>query len=150
MGMNEAFMIKIEWRLVFNGSLNEAFARAFLPEDMVQQLLLHPVPQGTEPDVPIWRLSSSGRFTMKTSYELTRRDDDHHEHPIWKIAWQVEGIQRTRTFFELAMHQRLLTNVERCRRHLALMDACRICGGGPETILHIIRDCPYARAVWSE
>ncbi|CAL1382599.1 unnamed protein product [Linum trigynum] len=98
----------------------------------------------------MWRLSSSGRFTMKTSYELTRREDDHHEHPIWKIAWQVEGIQRTRTFFELAMHQRLLTTVKRCRRHLALMDACQICGGGPEMILHIIRDCPYARAAWSE
>ncbi|CAL1401039.1 unnamed protein product [Linum trigynum] len=36
--------------MVMNGSWNEAFARVFLPEDIVEQLLLHPIPQGIETD----------------------------------------------------------------------------------------------------
>ncbi|CAI0470940.1 unnamed protein product [Linum tenue] len=42
-----------------------------------------------------------------------------------------------------------MTNAERARRHLTTNVDCNICGGGPETALHVVRDCPFARATWA-
>ncbi|CAL1381562.1 unnamed protein product [Linum trigynum] len=137
--------------LVLNGEWNLPFIRAFLPEALVMQLSLHPVPYEEEPDIPVWRLSPNGLFTIKSACELLREEEDiGQSHPVWKKVWRVAGPQRTRTFFWLVLHNKLLINGERRRRHLAQVDDCQICGGGPETTMHVLRDCSYARAVWSE
>ncbi|CAI0374065.1 unnamed protein product [Linum tenue] len=87
---------------------------------------------------------------MRTAYDLTRDDGDEAQHnPTWKAVWRIPGPQRTKTLFWLVLHDRLLTNAERLRRHLANSDQCTICGGGPKTFIHVMRDCAYARDVWS-
>ncbi|CAL1388702.1 unnamed protein product [Linum trigynum] len=69
---------------------------------------------------------------------------------MWKSLWRVPATQRIRAFFWLVAHQRLLANCERRRRHLTTVARCQICGGDEETTLHVIRDCPYARAAWAD
>ncbi|CAL1361381.1 unnamed protein product [Linum trigynum] len=59
-------------------------------------------------------------------------------------------MHRMCSFMWLVNHRKLLTNAERKCRHLIDDDGCKICGGAPETTLHILRDCPYARATWVE
>ncbi|CAL1355372.1 unnamed protein product [Linum trigynum] len=136
--------------VVLNGEWNLEYVKAFLTEPLVLQLQLHPIPEGMEPDVPTWRFSESGKFTVKSAAELLREEEEgSEEHPAWRAVWKIQGPQRTRSFFWLVLHGRLLTNGERQRRHLALSDACRICGSGPETVIHVLRDCSYARHVWS-
>ncbi|CAN1850054.1 Putative ribonuclease H protein At1g65750 [Linum perenne] len=46
------------------------------------------------------------------------------------------------------MNNRLLTNAERCRRHLSDADDCGLCHGCPETIVHVLRDYPVAKEAW--
>ncbi|CAN0873383.1 Putative ribonuclease H protein At1g65750 [Linum grandiflorum] len=41
-----------------------------------------------------------------------------------------------------------MTNCERYRRHLALSADCQTCPGFQESVLHILRDCPVASALW--
>ncbi|CAL1397302.1 unnamed protein product [Linum trigynum] len=136
---------------VLNGEWNRAFIDYYLPNEFALQVYLHPVPAAHERDIRCWRFSSDGRFNFKTAYEFTAEDAGapNHRHPKWRAIWRAPVMQRTRTFLWLATHQRLLTNVERRRRHLTTDNSCKTCGGGPETTLHVLRDCPFARGVWA-
>lgn len=42
----------------------------------------------------------------------------------------------------------VLTNEERCRRHLTTEIGCAECKDQPETLLHLFRDCPLIYEVW--
>ncbi|CAA0833309.1 Polynucleotidyl transferase- ribonuclease H-like superfamily protein [Striga hermonthica] len=44
--------------------------------------------------------------------------------------------------------QRLLTNVERRRRHLTIDTTCGLCSHAEETTLHVVRDYTLAAAIW--
>ncbi|KAL4318363.1 hypothetical protein GQ457_18G022390 [Hibiscus cannabinus] len=45
--------------------------------------------------------------------------------------------------------KRLLTNVERARRHMTSLVMCEICGSGHEDIEHVLRSCTAAKEVWT-
>ncbi|CAL1366987.1 unnamed protein product [Linum trigynum] len=69
-----------------------------------------------------------------------------HINSIWK--WP--GPSRVRHFLWLAVHDRLLTNAERARRHIADSSGCQRCRGDSETLDHVLRQCPFAKEVWAE
>ncbi|KAK4273715.1 hypothetical protein QN277_017054 [Acacia crassicarpa] len=48
------------------------------------------------------------------------------------------------------MHNRLLTNVSRCKRGLSDNGSCQICNMGQENLLHVIRDCPETLELWRQ
>lgn len=52
-------------------------------------------------------------------------------------------------FTWLALRQRLVTNDFRYRRGLADSPICARCGESVETVLHLLRDCQQARALWN-
>ncbi|KAL4386567.1 hypothetical protein GQ457_09G022170 [Hibiscus cannabinus] len=63
---------------------------------------------------------------------------DIRQNTIWSKVWNLKVSQRIRVFAWLVLHGRLLTNVERVRRHCAASELCEVCHGGPENIEHII------------
>ncbi|CAN1789134.1 Putative ribonuclease H protein At1g65750, partial [Linum perenne] len=67
---------------------------------------------------------------------------------IWKQIWNWKGPQRVRQFIWTAVHNRLMTNAERHRRHLTNNMECGLCVDEPESIDHILRKCPLAKQVW--
>ncbi|KAF7837882.1 ribonuclease H [Senna tora] len=66
----------------------------------------------------------------------------------WKSIWKLHVPQRVRSFMWLLMHEKLLTNVERCRRRIADSTVCDRCGGISEDIIHALRDCNKAKDIW--
>ncbi|CAL1405060.1 unnamed protein product [Linum trigynum] len=132
---------------VLNGEWNEVYLRAYLSEEFISQVRLHPVPTETEPDIRVWRLSPNVVFSLRTTYEVTDMVDGLIlNHSIWRSIWKTPTMQRVRIFLWLLNHDRLLTNEERGRRHLIEDTSCKICDGGPKTTIHVVRDCPFARA----
>ncbi|CAN1162877.1 Putative ribonuclease H protein At1g65750, partial [Linum perenne] len=97
----------------------------------------------------IWGSDLRGKFTLKTAYEILACEDHHTEQDIWRIVWRWAGPSRVRHFLWLVVHDRILTNAERRRRHMTDSDDCQICRGRTEDTLHVIRDCKLAREVWS-
>ncbi|CAN1126971.1 Putative ribonuclease H protein At1g65750 [Linum perenne] len=71
------------------------------------------------------------------------------EQDVWKTVWRWKGPSRVKHFLWLVAHNRILTNVERQRRHLTNEAGCQRCTGLNEDTLHVIRDCKVAREVWS-
>ena len=65
-----------------------------------------------------------------------------------KLIWKWRGPERVKTFLWLAMHDRLLTNVERVRRQITDIDMCEKCFLEKENTIHVLRDCPFATWIW--
>ncbi|CAL1388701.1 unnamed protein product [Linum trigynum] len=57
--------------MVLNGDWNISYLRAFLQDDSVSTIQLHPVPHEEGEDVAVWRYTPDGCFSLKTVYTLT-------------------------------------------------------------------------------
>ncbi|KAK8976477.1 hypothetical protein V6N11_007820 [Hibiscus sabdariffa] len=100
-------------------------------------------------DLPRWRWEKNGRFSTKSAYNYLCRETDDGRDSIWRRIWKLNVPQRVRVFVWLSMHERILTNMERVRRHCTESLQCEICHGGREDIEHVLRSCVAARGVWS-
>ncbi|KAL4368559.1 hypothetical protein GQ457_05G007400 [Hibiscus cannabinus] len=123
-----------------------------LPPRLLEQVgTVLPPHSEAGPDVPSWRLEDRRIFTMKSAYNhiFCHNGNDDQNFPVWKRVWKIQIPQRIRVFLWLALHRRLLTNVERERRHLTASVQCAVCFDGPEDMIHVLRDCMVARSLWS-
>ncbi|CAN1760047.1 Putative ribonuclease H protein At1g65750 [Linum perenne] len=100
-------------------------------------------------DLPIWGLEANGQYSVSSGYLIACEIDDDSDNR-WKEIWRWEGPQRIRHFLWLAAQNKLLTNEERCRRHLATSDECGGCNSAIESVIHVVRDCPVAKEIWYE
>ncbi|KAK9025335.1 hypothetical protein V6N11_038204 [Hibiscus sabdariffa] len=117
-----------------SGEWDWARLSGLLPQHLLEQIAAELPPHcEAGPDVPSW----------------IHNEVNGIADPCWKWVWKLQVPQRVRVFLWLALHRRLLTNVERTRRHLTSMDHCECCLGGPEDVVHVLRDCFVARDVWS-
>ncbi|CAN1799142.1 Putative ribonuclease H protein At1g65750 [Linum perenne] len=103
---------------------------------------------GAGEDKITWGLERDGRFSIRSAYLLVTEEESAALDPIWRLIWRWKGPQRIRQFLWLVAHNRLLTNSERHRRHLAEIGSCQVCPGHEESVLHVLRDCPLASATW--
>lgn len=98
-----------------------------------------------------WGEQPDWRFTVTSAYELLTRDDSprHNMENLFGRVWTVVAPERVKIFLWLVVNQVTMTNTERKRRHLCDVDTCQVCKGGPETIIHVLRDCPAMAGIWT-
>ncbi|CAN1835590.1 Putative ribonuclease H protein At1g65750 [Linum perenne] len=99
-------------------------------------------------DILIWGLEPNGSYSVKTGYLLAKELVERETNGTWKKIWSWKGPQRVRQFLWTAVHNRLLTNTERQRRHLTNSTDCGLCVDTPESLDHILRHSPLAEQVW--
>ncbi|KAK7258703.1 hypothetical protein RIF29_24285 [Crotalaria pallida] len=105
-------------------------------------------------DCLAWIADSSGCFSVKSAYSILMKPvTDNPSNPSnlndnFNLLWKWEGPQRIRSFMWLLCHGRLLTNEERVKRGMGISNLCHRCNSAPETILHMIRDCPMVKSFW--
>ncbi|KAK9018572.1 hypothetical protein V6N11_001543 [Hibiscus sabdariffa] len=75
-------------------------------------------------DVQGWRWEQNWCFTTKSTYEALSNYEVPSFDFKWLNIWHLQVPQRVKVFVWLAVHDRLLTNAERFRRHLAISDRC--------------------------
>ncbi|CAA7032614.1 unnamed protein product [Microthlaspi erraticum] len=97
-----------------------------------------------------WGQSSDGQFSVSSAYSFLTNDTTPRQNlgALFRRVWSVVAPERVRVFLWLSVHQVLMTNVERQRRHLSESGMCQVCKGANETIIHILRDCPAMEGVW--
>ncbi|KAL4283143.1 hypothetical protein GQ457_16G010650 [Hibiscus cannabinus] len=100
-------------------------------------------------DFPVWRPNRNLQFTVRTAYEFKISHVTDSVHPIWRVIAAFRGWSKVRIFMWLACHERLLMNMERRRRHMTSDSSCTVCGAVSETVDHVLRQCPLAKAVWT-
>ncbi|CAN1824009.1 Putative ribonuclease H protein At1g65750 [Linum perenne] len=131
------------------GHWDWTFLNGALPPHFVGQVagMQPPSPTGGDDEL-IWGPDPKGLFSIKSAYEILAAIDRSVVDQRWKAVWNWQGLNRVRLFLWLAVHNRLLTNSERRRRHLCTDDICTRCRAGTEDVLHVLRDCPLAKSTW--
>ncbi|CAN1147353.1 Putative ribonuclease H protein At1g65750 [Linum perenne] len=66
-----------------------------------------------------WGGESNGKFTIRSAYNLITGSSSPPTGTDWKKVWNWRGPNKIRLFLWLASHNKLLTNEERRRRHIA-------------------------------
>lgn len=69
---------------------------------------------------------------------------------LFPCIWKWRGPERIRLLLWKAMHRKLMTNLERMRRHLSSYSTCPLCDQQSESLLHCFRDCQQAATLWME
>ncbi|CAN1747316.1 Putative ribonuclease H protein At1g65750 [Linum perenne] len=100
------------------------------------------------PDNGVWGDNHDGRFTVKSAYNLIANQRTPETGINWDKVWKWNGPYRIKAFLWLSVHERLLTNSERVRRHFSSSAVCPRCGAGDESVIHALRDCPLAAETW--
>ncbi|CAN1787165.1 Putative ribonuclease H protein At1g65750 [Linum perenne] len=128
--LNQAYLMKLGWAILNN--LDKLWVQVLtckymktLPHHIVSLVAGMELPGDTlGEDGIIWGPDPRGRFTLKMVYEILDGVGHHTEQAIWKTIWRWAGPSRVRHFLWLVAHDRILTNVERRRRHLTDTNEC--------------------------
>ncbi|CAL1392202.1 unnamed protein product [Linum trigynum] len=131
------------WRL-------EEFQHLLPPQivDKIRAILIDPLAVGG--DKIIWNLTSNGHFSVNSAFKAEQSSQSLQNDPIWKKIWRLHVPERVRVFVWMAMLGKLTTNQIRKDRHLTDNNSCPECEGISETIVHCLRDCRKAKAVWNK
>ncbi|CAN1743736.1 Putative ribonuclease H protein At1g65750 [Linum perenne] len=109
---------------------------------------MSPPEEGQGEDEWVWGLENNGKFSIRTAYEIIYDAPNPRSDVDWRLVWQWQGPGRVQYFLWLVAQGKLLTNLERQRRHLTADGSCPRCRNGDESILHVLRDCTVAKQAW--
>ncbi|KAL4361411.1 hypothetical protein GQ457_04G027310 [Hibiscus cannabinus] len=130
------------------GNWDWARLSPLLPQAVLDKVsAIQPPSAALGQDLPGWRWEHNHCFFTRSAYSALDIDVYSTRNFNWRLVWFIQLPQRIRVFLWLAVHDRLLTNVERKRCHLVYSDVCNLCHGRSETLLHVLRDCSMAQSV---
>ncbi|KAH1122915.1 hypothetical protein J1N35_006075 [Gossypium stocksii] len=123
---------------------------AELPQHILKYIAcIRPPKADARNDRCTWRRTEHGRFSVADGYKQFVKNKWQPKEERWELAWKFKGAQRVRQIICLLLHDRLLTNSERCRRGISDDNSFLICGFHVETPFHAMRDCYIAKSVWN-
>ncbi|KAJ1427111.1 Reverse transcriptase zinc-binding domain [Sesbania bispinosa] len=99
-------------------------------------------------DIPIWDLNQNGSFSVKLAYKLVN-EDIGEDHRCWRLIWNLDIPQRTKVFLWLLLKGGLRTNSYLSDIGICPSSTCDRCQHHPETPIHALRECQFAKDVWS-
>ncbi|KAJ1438741.1 Reverse transcriptase zinc-binding domain, partial [Sesbania bispinosa] len=108
------------------------------------QAMIPPSPD-KGPDLIAWGKNVDGSFTIASAYNFLAGVDNLSQVRTFKLIWQWNGPQRIKILLWKIAHNALLTNAERFRRHLTTNAKCPRCLSQDEDLLHVFRDCCFAK-----
>jgi hypothetical protein len=97
-----------------------------------------------------WLNSPSGIFNVKSAYNGHdfSMNNQRSSEPIWTLIWRWKGPERIKTFLWLTVHDNLMINGNRARRHLTNNPVCELCNLELESTSHALRGCLFAKRIW--
>ena len=95
-----------------------------------------------------WADSFQGTFNLKSAYRIAM---GHEEVPKFSASWlwKANTLPRIKTFIWMCAHNCIGVRSCLMRRGVCAEAMCPICQEAEESILHALRDCPWAKAVWN-
>jgi hypothetical protein len=120
------------------------------------------VPANMDDDFLARQFDNRGLFTVKSAYLLAIR---HRVEPPsaasgsknvmtnptkWDLIWKASVPQKVKIFGWRLAHEALGTEQNRCKRTMAVMPTCSICGRETEDGFHAVVACTKARALRHE
>jgi hypothetical protein len=107
-------------------------------------------------DKLVWAGSKNGEFSVKSAYhfakgmEASQQGSNSNMDPIttlWKKIWRVKGPKVLQSFLWKAYGNTLPTKANLHKKGVIEDPLCLICSRTPETISHVLWNCPATRDV---
>ncbi|KAL4366448.1 hypothetical protein GQ457_05G013180 [Hibiscus cannabinus] len=135
--------------IMANGDWDVDRLLSLLPSDCIQCILaiLPPSPMYGLDRIG-WKGGPNFKFNVKSAYRRLSCHFGMIQDNLWSYVWRLCLPQRIRAFLWLAIKGKLLTHVERSRRHMTNDELCEICKRMREGTLHVLRNCPKPFRVW--
>ncbi|XP_031096925.1 uncharacterized protein LOC116001176 [Ipomoea triloba] len=96
-----------------------------------------------------WGPDPTGDFSIHSAYTSLLPSNGTGNQDDWLRIWKLNVPNRICVFVWLVQHGKILTNVERARRHITSNASCSFCVGHSEDCEHLFRRCGEAKAIWS-
>ncbi|KAK8483781.1 hypothetical protein V6N12_017978 [Hibiscus sabdariffa] len=75
-----------------------------------------------------WECAVNHKFSVKSAYTVRQSSYVSQMANVWSIIHKFQGLPRLKVFLWLVCHDKIMTNVERVRRHIAEDSGFSICG----------------------
>ena len=98
-----------------------------------------------------WFSSLSGAFELKEAYRLVgmEGEDDQASPFEGEWIWKTISIPNVKCFLWQCYHNSIQVQATLAYRGIDISPSCPICNGAPETIIHVLRDCLFAKWFWN-
>ncbi|XP_028803541.1 uncharacterized protein LOC114758643 [Neltuma alba] len=144
--LQENMTMVADW--ICNGSWNLNRMATMVSSEVIKRLITTPPPVvGMGNDVMTWGATNHGNFTVRSAYFLIEKPPHNLYSPVYKYIWKWKGAERIRVFLWIAYSEKLPTNMWRSKWSNC-SGLCSGCHDDVEDVLHVLRDCYYARNLW--
>lgn len=131
-----------------SGRWNCQFLVNNVPSSIIEKIMAIPPPMDDDgEDLVGWAGTNNGIFSVRSAYSLLAVEHSKNSSD-WLCVWKWKGPYRVQMFMWIVMHGRLLTNERRSRWNVFISLFCPCCNAESETIIHVLRDCPFDTQVW--
>ncbi|XP_073121701.1 uncharacterized protein [Henckelia pumila] len=100
----------------------------------------------------IWGANNNGLYTVKSGYKLFVSNSEVIAQDLevdWKQIWRLKIPGKVKNFIWRTLSHCLPTRMELRSKHINCLEWCPMCNNHPETGIHVLVHCPFARSVWS-
>ncbi|KAA3469530.1 reverse transcriptase [Gossypium australe] len=118
-------------------------------ESMRDQICKIPILHKNHDDQRVWFHNPWGFYSTKTTYSwLILKKVGFGPHKIfWRVIWKLKTLPKIRIFCWKLVHDILPTYIKIASIREGFNSVCLRCGNERETLIHVMKDCPKARAV---
>lgn len=122
-----------------------------LPQCIKDRILATPFQlYGNKEDSMNWRLSKDGEFTIGTTYNLVRAEEEQVSEFRGRWIWKIDTLRRICHFLWLCHHNSVPVRGVVAARGIECDVLCPLYKNEEESITHLLRDCPFARYLWGQ
>jgi len=99
-------------------------------------------------DYHIWKLSNSGQYSAKSTYDSLSMGKILFRP--WERIWKTWAPAKCQFFLLLVAHKRCWTSDHLARRGLSHPEKCPLCDQADESIDHLLIKCIFSRLLYIE
>ena len=132
--------------MVLDGMWNFQRCSFDLPSVVGKTIGTIPIPMSPSIlDCICWAYSPSGDFDGKSAYKIAKGERGEAAPFGGKLIWSVDTLPKNQCFIWKCYLHNLPIKELLVARDIAKNEVCEYCGIGSESIIHVLRDCPFAK-----
>ncbi|KAM6546616.1 hypothetical protein CsatB_027352 [Cannabis sativa] len=113
-----------------------------------------PLSEASSTDDWFWLKDSKGMFTVKSAYRLQHGQSGQLSHnfssDLWKKLWTLNLPPKVLNFLWRVCTNCLPTKFMLSTKHVQISTSCPLCSAAPETALHLLVRCNFAKSCWQQ
>ncbi|KAM1476266.1 hypothetical protein ACFXTO_038265 [Malus domestica] len=134
---------------------------AYFEEKDREHIRALPISNSLPPDKLVWHYTDRGQFTVKSAYEVawdyvkppslsasSSALGGNPFTPLWKAIWQAGVPPKVRNMIWRTCQDIFPTKENLSKRRVGSDSLCVLCSGKPKIVVHVLKDCSFARATW--